>query len=203
MLPLLLGASGNVMGQVDTARFELTPYAGYRFGGTFTDEDGSTSVELDDGEGFGLIFNLRESANTQWEVVYSRQDTDADTSALNGFAPTTEVRLHHLEGGGTYEFEGGAARPYLALTLGGTRIEPRIPGLKGDTFWSMSIGTGLLIRPTARVGIRLEARAWATLVDSNTSLFCVSAAAGAACAIQIDGRVLWQLETSAGIVFRF
>ena len=204
MAAVLALAAGEILAQGAPLRFELTPYAGYRFGGTFEDAEDVTQVELDDDAAFGLIFNVRESASTQWEVVYARQDTAADTAGLSGLAASTDVRLQHLQGGGTYEFESrGAVRPYLAATLGGTQISPRVSGLDSDTFWSFSIGTGLQIRPTQRLGIRLEARAWGTLIESGSSLFCVSGIGGAACAIQIDGKLLWQVETFAGITVRF
>ena len=91
--------------------------------------------------------------------------------------------------------ETTGVRPYLAATLGAARITPRLSGLGDDSFWSFSIGTGLQIRPTARFGIRLEARAWGTLIDSDTRLFCRSGVQVAGCAIRLDGRVLWQIET--------
>ena len=122
---------------------------------------------------------------------------------LAGFAQSTNLRIETLQGGGTYEFEYKNVTPYLAATLGATRVSPRVPNLNADTFWSMSIGFGIRIRPTARIGFRLEARAMGSLVSSDTRLFCRSDLGGGACAIQVDGRVLWQVETVAGIVLRF
>ena len=201
-LTLLVIGSADALGQVPR-RFELTPYAAHRFGGSFEHEDGTTSIDLDDANGFGLIFNVRESAKTQWEVIYARQDTSADTSSVAGLATSTDVRFEHLQGGGTYEFDARPGwQPFLAATLGGTHVTPRWAGLQGDTFWSMSIGTGVAIRPSARIGFRLEARVWGMLVDSDTRLFCISSG-GATCEIEIDGRVLWQLETFAGVTVRF
>jgi len=203
VVPALLGLGRDAVAQTESQRFELTPYGGYRFGGSFKTEDGATTVSLDDSHSLGLVFNARESANTQWEVIYSRQDSSADTSMLQGFAPTTDMRIELLQGGGTYEFEGtAAAQPYLAATLGGTHVSPEAPGLDSDTFWSMSIGLGLALRPNARFGVRLEARALGTLVGSSTTLFCRSDLGGG-CTVRLDGRVLWQVETFAGVVFRF
>ena len=176
----------------------------YRAGGTFEDEESTTQVDLDEGGAFGLIFNVRESANTQWEVIYAQHDSAADTSELTGFAPSTDLRVQYLHGGGTYEFQrDGTVQPYLVATVGGTHMSPGGPGLDSDTFWSFSIGTGLNVRSTERVGVRLEARAWGTLVESGSRLFCISGIGGAACQIQIDGKVLYQVELSAGVTFRF
>jgi hypothetical protein len=197
---MLLVASREASAQPETRRFELTPYAGYRFGGEFEAQDSSVSVKLVDAASAGLIFNMRESANTQWEAVYSRQKSSVDTSVP---APSTDVQMEVLQGGGTYEFNARAGHPYLAATLGGTRISPRVPGLNGDTFWSMSLGVGLQLPLGERLGLRLEARAWGTLIDSDTDLFCQSGSGGATCAIEIDGHVLWQLEAFAGLAFRF
>ncbi len=99
--------------------------------------------------------------------------------------------------------DGELARPYLAATLGGTYISPDAEGLKSDTFWSFSIGTGLQVFPAKHLGLRLEARAWGTLLSSSSSLFCSSGPDGGACAIAVSGEMLWQVETFAGVVFRF
>ncbi len=202
VLPLSLRAQAPEQSEV--RRFELTPYAGYRFGGTFEDEDNTVSVELSDRSSAGFIFNVREAENTQWEVIFSRQQTRADTTQISGLGPRVDVDVEYLQGGGTYQGRlRNGVRPYLAATLGAARITPRLSGLGDDSFVSFSIGTGLQIRPTARLGIRLEARAWGTLVDSDSTLFCRSGVQIAGCAIRVDGSILWQIETFAGLVFRF
>jgi len=190
-------------GQSQTGTFELTPYVGYRFGGTLEDEDGSASVEFEDHGSAGLILNVRESAYTQWEIIYSQQQTSADTSRVVGLLPSTDVDVHYFQAGGTYQGDGRSARPFVAMTLGGAHISPQSPGLDSDTFWSFSIGGGLQLRPTARLGVRLEARAWGTLVSSDSRLFCSSGPEAAFCAFQINGDIVWQVETFAGAVFRF
>lgn len=189
--------------QSSPGAFEITPYGAYRFGGSFEDETTGAEADIDDSGSAGLILNLRESANTQWEVVFSRQSTDADVSDFDLATPRIDVDIETLQIGGTYLGEGGLARPYLAATIGGTRIAPAIGGLDDDTFWSFSIGGGLQVFPTNRIGLRLEARLWGTLLDSDTDLFCASGAQGGICAIAIEGQMLWQLETFAGAVFRF
>ena len=182
---------------------ELTPLVGIAFGGTFADIDADLDAELDDGVHAGLIVNLRHSANTQWELIYSRQSTDVDASEFSPATPTLDVDLQYLQLGGTYLGEGERVRPYLAATLGGTHISPTLGDLDSDTFWSASIGAGLQAFPTQRLGLRLEARVWGTLLTSSTDLFCASGNQGGVCAITVDGDALWQFTTSLGVVFRF
>ena len=173
------------------------------FGGTFADIDADLDAELDDGAHLGVILNLRESANTQWELIYSRQSTDVDASAFSPATPTLDVDLQYLQLGGTYLGEGERVRPYVAATIGGTRIAPSLGNLDSDTFWSGSIGAGLQAFPNQRIGLRLEARVWGTLLTSSTDLFCASGGQGGVCAISVDGDVLWQFSTFLGVVFRF
>jgi len=205
MLMLSLAAAlpwSDAQAQADEYRFALTPYGGYRFGGEFRQIDTDAVAELDESASFGLIFSGRESSNTNWEVMYTNQSTSVDTTEVPGVGPSTDLDIRFLQLGGTYEFDGNVARPYVAATFGGARFEP--DGLDDDTFWAFTFGTGLHFRPTERIGIRLEARAWATVLDSDSKLLCVSAPpAGAGCGFSIEGDVMWQIETFAGVTFRF
>lgn len=200
---LLLCLTGSAFAQSSPGNFEITPYGGYRFGGSFKDIDLDLSADVDDSAAYGLILNLRESGNTQWELIYSRQSTAVDTTEFTYPDPSLDVDFQNLQIGGTYMGEGQLARPYVAATLGGTYISPSAADLDSDTFWSFSIGGGLQVFPTKRIGLRLEARAWGTLLSSSSSLFCSSGPLGGACAIAVDGDALWQIETFAGVVFRF
>ena len=195
--------AGVASAQSNPGMFELTPYGGYRFGGTFEDAESGATAELDNNASFGLIFNIREAANTQWEIIYSRQSTQVDTSELGIEEQLLDLDVHYFQGGGTVQSGSDRVRPYLAATIGGTFIEPGLSSFDSDVFWSFSLGTGLNFMPTKRLGFRLEARAFATLVDSDTGLFCASGPNGSACAISTEGQLLWQLETFAGVVFRF
>ena len=93
--------------------------------------------------------------------------------------------------------------PYLAATLGATHARVSSSGSESDTFWSGSIGLGMLLSPNSRVGVRLEARAYGTFTNSSTNLLCQSGPEGGACAIRVKGDLITQIETFAGVVFRF
>ena len=201
IVTVLLAA--NASAQSNPGAFELTPFGGYRFGGTFEEKDTDVEVELADDATFGVIFNIRESANTQWELIYSHQSTQADTSALSIGGQSLDIDLHTFQGGGTYQGEGNKVRPYLAATVGGTMIDPSLSSFDSEVFWSFSVGGGLNIRPTERLGFRVEARAFGTLLSADSDLFCRSGPAGGLCAITVQGSMLWQIETFAGVVFRF
>lgn len=182
---------------------EITPFAGYRFGGTFESEEATAKYEMQDSSSFGLLLNFRHKGNTQWEILYSQQSSEALYSGTAGPDPLVDAEIHVLQLGGTYQGEGEMARPYLAATIGGTHIRTSSAGSGSDTFFSGSIGVGMMFMPASRVGIRVEARAYGTLVDSSSSLFCSTGPDQNICAVRIDGKMLTQIETFAGITFRF
>ena len=188
---------------------ELTPFVGARFGGTFESELASVEpveYEMEDSASFGLILNWRHRANTQWEILYSQQASEAQyfgPDDPNGPDPLVDVDIHVLQLGGTYLFEGQRAIPYLAATLGGTHIRTDSAESQDDTFFSGSLGFGVKLLPSSRVGIRLEARAYGTLLDSDSRIFCSTGPDENICAVQLEGNLLSQFEVFAGLTFRF
>ena len=185
------------------ATTEITAFGAFRFGGTFEDDQSDASYELEDSPSFGLILNIRDRDNTQWEIFYSQQQTEAEFLGGTVNDPEVDVDLHVLQLGGTYQWDGEVARPYLAFTLGGTHIRTSSAESNSDTFFSGSIGVGMKFLPTSRVGIRVEARAYGTLIDSGTDLFCSTGPDANVCAIRVEGEMLSQFETFVGVTFRF
>ena len=182
---------------------EFTLFGAYRFGGAFDVMDSDVSYEAQDSPSFGLIWNHRHETNTQWEVFFSRQNTEVKLSDPVLADPIVDVDLYTLQLGGTYLWEGDAIRPYLAATLGGTHIKSDSGNGDSDTFISGSIGVGIKIQPDGRLGFRFEARAHGVLMRDSTKLFCQTGPDLNVCAVEIQGDWLGQIETFAGIVFRF
>lgn len=191
-------------------RFELTPYAAYRFGGELespeNDAGATREFELSDSRAYGLIFNIRTAAaNAQWEALYARQPTEIETQAAFVGGPLLQIDVDYLQFGGTYLFDDKSNRtiPFIALTAGIARLDPGVAGMDAETYLSGSIGGGVQLRADRRVGVRLEARAFGSLVDSDSDLFCLTGPEANVCALAADGTALFQLEARAGVVFRF
>ena len=183
-------------------RFELTPYAAYRVGGSFDEQDGDGRVDLNDSSAEGLILNIRANPKGQYELLYARQSTDADTRGFQVNDATIDIDIEHFQLGGTYLFDGENTRPFIALTLGLSQYDPQLPGSNSESFFSASLGGGVQLNANKRLGIRLEARAFATFVDDDSNIFCSSIDGAGACLILVRGRVLTQWEARAGLVFR-
>lgn len=195
--------TGPALADSDFA-FEATPFAGYRMGGQVEAEDENLDIRLRDSASYGLLLNGRYNSETEWEVLYSNQQTTSRISdALTGDETTFDFDSHTLQIGGTYLFQGEKVIPYMAFTLGGTHIRTRSLEDESDTFLSGSFGLGLRFLPHSRVGLRLEARAYGTLINSSTEIFCSTGPEANVCAIRLKGDLIGQVKTFAGITIRF
>jgi len=184
-------------------KFEITPFAGYRVGGSFDEKDGDGRIELNDSNAQGIMFNIKASPNTQYELLYARQSTDAITEGFLVNDPSFDLDVEYYHFGGTYLFDGDTTRPFLALTIGLSQFDPGFSDSNSESFFSASLGGGIQLNATKRLGVRLEARVFTTFVDEDSKIFCVSDGGSGACLIQVDARTLTQWEARAGLVFRF
>jgi hypothetical protein len=179
---------------------EFTVFGAYRFGGEVSVEDSSAVYAAEDSPGYGLIWNTRHQANTQWEVYFSQQQTEMKLSDPLLAEPPIDVNFSTLQLGGTYLLQENGVQPYIAMTLGGTHVRS---DADSDTFFSGSLGLGLKVRPHERVGFRLEARLHGVLVRDSTKIFCQSGPSQNFCAVAVAGDMFAQFETFAGLTFRF
>src|SRR5262245_9209198 len=161
-------------------RFEVTPYAAYRVGGEFEPQEAEPKAaggfELHEGNAEGLIFDIRTSeGNGQWEVLYAHQATELETQSSFVGGPTLDIDVSHFQFGGTYLFDvdNHAIAPFLSLTAGLARFEPRLDGADAENYFSWSLGGGVHLRADKRIGVRLEARAFSSIIDDDSSVFCI------------------------------
>jgi len=184
-------------------KFELTPFGAYRVGGSFDEKDGDGRVELNDSNAQGIMFNIKANPSGQYELLYSRQSTDARTEGFLVDDPNIELDVEYFHFGGTYLFDGDNTRPFIALTVGLSQFDPQLLGSGSESYFSASLGGGVQLNATKRLGVRLEARVFTTFVEDDSNIFCASTGGNGACLIQVDGRMLTQWEARAGLVFRF
>ena len=204
LLALLLPLPSWSQDPEPALRFEITPIAAYRFGGTFYETDsGDGRIDLRDSEALGFAFNFLANPNGQYEFVYARQSTEADTRAFFANDPVIDLDVEYFHLGGTYLFDGDAARPFVALGIGASRFDPSFDGASSESYFSASLGGGVQIAAKNRIGLRLEARVFTTFVDSDSTFFCSSDGGAGSCLVQVDARTLTQWEARAGLVFRF
>jgi hypothetical protein len=76
---------------------------------------------------------------------------------------------------------------------------PQGPGLDALTKFSLSLGGGVKLFATDRIGLRLEGRWFGTLFNGNGSAFCSSGT----CAINVQGDLFSQFIANAGLIIAF
>jgi len=191
---LFPGAAGAEWG------LEITPYAGYAIGGNFEDNTTGTRLDVRERGNFGLVLDLPDSPETQYELFYGFQRTKVTGGGTFGGDPLFDLDIHYLHLGGTYMFTRDKIRPYIAGGLGATHFVPHGNGLNRKTCFSLSLGGGAKIPISGHVGLRFEGRGFLTVLPDTTEIFCVSSG-GAACRVSVKGDVLGQFLLMAGITF--
>jgi hypothetical protein len=161
--------------EVPEKRFELTPLAGYQWGGSIDTRGGGSvpqgTLQLKDSFTWGLVLSTLARMGTAVEITYLRQDTDIEfdpagagaTTNLGGFA------VNYIQIGGRQEFgRGGQLRPFVSGSLGLGIMDPKEGGLDATTRFSWSVGGGAkYMFANERTGIRADVKLWATPVPSG------------------------------------
>jgi opacity protein-like surface antigen len=181
--------------------YEITPFAGYRLGGDFNLANSRQRADLDDHGSFALSVAVRRDGWSQYELLYARQETQLERDSP--LAPL-DVNVEYLHLGGTLDADVESdfpLQPYILGGLGITRMT--LQSGSDDTRFSFSLGGGLRVPVTPRFNIRLEARGFLTLVDSNSAVFCASGSFGGVCSIRAKGSTFTQFELMAGAAFAF
>ena len=105
--------------------------------------------------------------------------------------------LDYWLAGGLQEWNYGRIRPFLTGVLGFTRY-----AAEGDNEIRLAgaAGGGVKLFPSPRIGVRLDSRFFATLVDAQGSVF---ACTPGVCLISLHADLAWQAEFTAGLILRF
>ncbi|HEY4366543.1 MAG TPA: outer membrane beta-barrel protein [Steroidobacteraceae bacterium] len=180
--------------------FEITPFVGTMGGGKFEDATDGSNRDLESDTDYGIIFDANaDSYERQYELVYTRQST-----SVQGTEPL-DMGIQYLHIGGIVNFtdESRHVIPFFGLTVGGTRFEPDAAGLDSATKLSFSVAGGMKIPVTEHIGIRLDARAFVTVMNSDANIFCGSGSAGGTCLIKSQSDTFVQYTIGLGVIAGF
>lgn len=191
-------AAGSEAARAQTV--EISPFGGYRVGGSFAEVDGRTVVDDDGGPSVGVVVDVAFGSRLdglKLEGVFSRER--ADLRVLGGpLDPPGRVRVEvdHIQVGGVQELAGGRLRPFLAGLLGLTRYA--VPG-DTEVRFGIGVGAGAKFFATRNVGLRLDARGYLTIVDAGGGGVC----GGFGCAVSYRANPAFQADLTAGFIIAF
>jgi hypothetical protein len=182
---------------------EITPFAGYRFGGSFElVDDGGRNIEVKESAAFGASLGVSVSADGELEALYSRQDTRLASGGLFTSTPFFDLVVDTYQLGGNYLLreEEDRVRPYIGVGLGVTRLIPEPNDLEHETRFAASFAAGVKAYFSRHFGLRLEVRGLFTILESDSRVFCDSFGG---CLVHTSGTELSQGEVRGGLIVRF
>jgi hypothetical protein len=179
------------------AQNALSVYAGYRGGGSFEQNTSPfESISLQSNAAGSISLDLGLDAMRQVQIFASYQSTELEATATTPVVPMTVSYLHL---GGTNYFEGAVGRgAYVVGGLGVTRLAPGLSGLSAEVRPSLNLGLGYQWPLSGALSLRAELRAYFTLINSSSSLFC-----SGGCVVAIKGDGLAQAEAMLGLSYGF
>ena len=178
--------------------FEFTPFVGFMAGGEFEDPTDNSDRDLDEDSNFGLIVDAATADGWRfYELLYTTQSTSVD-----GATPL-DMDVQYLQIGGIVTYpDASRVIPYFGLTVGAARFSPDAPGFDDETKIAASVAGGLRVPITDHIGVRLDLRAFITVLDTDGDLFCVSSE-GLTCNIRAKSDTFLQYSAALGVTVGF
>jgi len=182
-------------------RFELTPFAGYRWGGTiFADQTFifTQDVEVKSSANFGVNVGI-PVGDTGMKLELMANHQSSQLEAAGGlFDPTAgvaDIDITYLHAGLQIPFaRSRSMTPYFIISGGIANLDPQISGVTDETRFSASAGLGIKAPISDSVAIRFEGRGYYTALEEDTECnFCD----------YFYNEDFYQGEVNAGLVFSF
>jgi opacity protein-like surface antigen len=178
--------------------WEFTPFIGQMAGGELEDPADDSSRDLDADTDFGIFVDVATDWWRHYEMLFASQST-----RVKGATPF-DLDVQYLQFGGTVAYPEPTNRviPYFGMTVGGARFSPDAAGLDDETKFAFTIGGGVRVPINDHFGVRLDLRAFGTVLGSEGDLFCVSDA-GLTCRVKAKSDLLLQYSANLGVIIGF
>jgi opacity protein-like surface antigen len=195
---LCLASPARAQEQREYNQFEFTPFLGQMAGGEFEDPTDDSDRDLDADTDFGIFVDAATDWWRHYEMLYVSQST-----RVKGVTPF-DLDVQYLQFGGIVAYPDSSHRviPYFGMTVGASRFSPDGSGLDDETKFAFTIGGGVRVPINDHFGVRLDLRAFGTVLDSESDLFCVSDG-GLTCRIKAKGDFLLQYSANLGVIIGF
>jgi opacity protein-like surface antigen len=174
--------------QIRDGTVEISPFAGYLFGGSFargTNALFNFDVNVDDHATYGARVGYNVTSKFELEVQASRTETafvttNSDVLFGDGGQKLGDLTIDYLLAYSTFNFGHRRTVPYVTLGLGAARLEADVcrgvttpcqnPGR--ETRFTASLGAGVKIFANPHLGFRFDGRYYATSLPNNRTDTC-------------------------------
>ncbi len=193
---------------VQIESFEVTPFVGFRVGGTFdvrAEQPSQTQAIWNDASSYGLSAGVRFDHLSLVEFRWTRSTSSLRFEPPAGVpgVPLGDVTLNEFHADFTREFiiaEVKGLRSFVSGSVGATHI-----GAASDGFTRLSFGFGAGLKQFlgSKFAVRAEADWRPILIDPEVGAWACGAAGFGGCVTILSGRLTQQFEFSIGPVVRF
>jgi hypothetical protein len=183
--------------------FEITPFGGYVFPGTWHASEGS--LDINGGGQYGVILSLGASRVMDFDFIYNRSDVNTYPYLYGYSRGEVPVSINYWMVGGTKNFRvNPVVSPFIGFNLGGCVMSPK----ETDTdtydnynywFFAMGLDAGVKVYFTKALGIRLQGQMLMPIQTSGYSFYYGGGYSGTSVYLT---STLVQWGFTGGLIFR-
>lgn len=187
--------------RIEDDRFEITPFIGYRWGGTiFADQTFVFTQDLDvkNSANFGVDFGIPlGDSGMKLELMANHQSSELETDR-GLFQPTNgiaDIDITYLHAGLQIPFARSRnLTPYVIASAGIANLDPQLGGVSDETRFSASAGIGIKAPISNNLSFRFEGRGYYTALEDQSDCRICN---------YYYNRDFYQGEVNLGLVFSF
>jgi Outer membrane protein beta-barrel domain len=181
--------------------FEVTPFIGWRWGGTIFASQTflfNEDVDVEPSPSFGASVGIPlGDSGFKLELMANRQSSELQTGG-GLFEPDDEVAdidVTYLHGGLQIPFARSRnASPYVIVSAGLANLDPQINGVSAEQRFSASAGIGVKVPMSRALSFRFEGRGYYTALEEDDDCTVCD---------YFYNEDFYQGEVNAGLVFSF
>jgi hypothetical protein len=178
------------------AQMTLTLYAGYVGSDGIENTSTDAQATVKSSAAFALALGTVLDPSRELQLMYSQQST---TLSPGGGAAPFDLTIRYLHFGGTSFVDGPIGRGvYVAGGIGATQFSPSTTGYGSEIRASLNLGVGYYWPLSDNVGLRAEARGYATFVNSAGGFLC-----SGGCVVVLSSDIFLQYAAIIGLTARF
>jgi hypothetical protein len=184
--------------------FDVTPFLGYRYGGTLYADQANLfnrDVDVASAPNFGVAFDIPiQNTGLKIELSVDNQETNFSNGSSNLFGNNQNLGdfgVTYWQAGLLIPFATSRnARPYFTIAGGVANLRPDQANANSSNRFAASAGIGVKVPLNRNVSLRVEEKGFFTSTTNNNN-DCTG------CTLIDSNRNFFQGETNVGVGFSF